>query len=338
MRILITGGAGYIGSHAVRETLEAGHQVWVLDDLSYGHRKAVDPRAELIIGNTGDHDLVVRALRGHHIDAVMHFAANIEVAESVADPQKYYHNNFVNSLALFKAMAEAGVRRLVFSSTAAVYGTPEKTPIDETQMRNPINPYGRSKMMTEMAIEDYSKAYGLGYTIFRYFNVAGAHPDGTIGEDHHPESHLIPRVLAGALDSSVPVKIFGTDYPTPDGTCLRDYVHVVDLARAHALAIEKTEPGRGDVFNLGSESGFSVREVIAACEKATGHKLTVVEEARRAGDPPSLVATSRKAKQVLGWKPQYTDMETIVKHAWRWHFHHPHGYRTEVKKTTTTTP
>jgi UDP-glucose 4-epimerase len=333
MRILITGGAGYIGSHAVRETLDGGHQVWVLDDLSHGHRKAVDPRAELILGSTGDHELVVRILKSHHIEAVIHFAANIEVAESVSDPEKYYHNNFVNSLSLLKSMNEAGVRRLVFSSTAAVYGTPQKTPIDEKQPRDPINPYGRSKMMTEMAIEDYSHAYGLGYTIFRYFNVAGAHPDGKMGEDHHPESHLIPRVLAGALDAKVPVKIFGTDYPTPDGTCLRDYVHVVDLARAHVLAVEKTVPGMGDVFNLGSESGFSVREVIAACEAATGKKLTVKEEPRRAGDPPSLVASSRKAKEVLGWVPEFPDMKTIVSHAWRWHFHHPHGYRTEAHKS-----
>jgi UDP-glucose 4-epimerase len=333
MRILITGGAGYIGSHAVRETLDGGHQVWVLDDLSHGHRKAVDPRAELILGSTGDSELVVRILKSHHIEAVIHFAANIEVAESVSDPEKYYHNNFVNSLSLLKSMNEAGVRRLVFSSTAAVYGTPQKTPIDEKQPRDPINPYGRSKMMTEMAIEDYSHAYGLGYTIFRYFNVAGAHPDGKMGEDHHPESHLIPRVLAGALDAKVPVKIFGTDYPTPDGTCLRDYVHVVDLARAHVLAVEKTVPGKGDVFNLGSESGFSVREVIAACEAATGKKLTVKEEPRRAGDPPSLVASSRKAKDVLGWVPEFPDMKTIVSHAWRWHFHHPHGYRSEAHKS-----
>lgn len=326
MRILVTGGAGYIGSHAVRETLEQDHKVWVLDDLSNGHRKAVDPRAELIVGKTGNQALVVKLLKDYQIEAVMHFAANIEVAESVSDPQKYYHNNFVNSLTLFKAMAEARVRRLVFSSTAAVYGTPLITPIDENQPRNPINPYGRSKMMTEMAIEDYCHAYGLGYTILRYFNVAGAHPDGTIGEDHHPESHLIPRVLAGAMNAEVPVKIFGTDYPTPDGTCLRDYVHVVDLARAHVLAIEKTVPGKGDIFNLGSQSGFSVREVIAACEKATAKKLKVIEEPRRAGDPPSLVASSRKATEVLGWRPQYADMDSIVKHAWNWHVSHPAGY------------
>lgn len=327
MKILITGGAGYIGSHTVRETLNQGHQVWVLDDLSSGHREAVDSRSHLIIGSTGDHKLVVSSLKNNQIEGVMHFAANIEVAESVTNPQKYYQNNFINSLSLLKSLAEAQVNRLVFSSTAAVYGTPEKTPIEETQMLNPINPYGRSKMMTEMAIEDYCHAYGLGYTILRYFNVAGAHPDGTIGEDHHPETHLIPRVLTSALNEEVPVKIFGTDYPTPDGTCLRDYVHVVDLARAHVLAIEKTNPGKGNVFNLGSDNGFSVREVIAACAKATGRTLNIQEQPRRAGDPPSLVATSEKARKILGWKPEYQDLGLIVKHAWNWHQRNPNGYR-----------
>lgn len=327
MRVLITGGAGYIGSHAVRETLAQGHQVEVLDDLSNGHREAVDPRAELIVGSTGDEALLLNLLKNHRIEVVMHFAANIEVAESVADPEKYYRNNFVHSLCLLKAMREAQVSRLVFSSTAAVYGTPKKTPIEESQERCPINPYGRSKMMTEMAIEDYSKAYGLGYTILRYFNVAGAHPDGTIGEDHHPESHLIPRILAVALNAKNPVNIYGTDYPTPDGTCLRDYVHVVDLARAHVLAIENTRPGQGDVFNLGSEKGFSVREVLSACEQATALKLPVKEEGRRPGDPPALVASSRKAYEVLNWRPQYPEINSIVKHAWQWHSSHPSGYQ-----------
>jgi UDP-glucose 4-epimerase len=327
MRILITGGAGYIGSHAVRETLAQGHKVWVLDDLSNGYRKAVSEKAELIVGSTQDLNLLTNILTNHRIDAVMHFAANIEVAESVADPEKYYQNNFVNSLQLLKVMRSTGVLRLVFSSTAAVYGEPQTVPISETQIRNPINPYGRSKMMMEMAIEDYSKAYGLGYTILRYFNVAGAHPDGTLGEDHVPESHLIPRILATALDSKQSVRIYGTDYPTPDGTCLRDYVHVVDLAYAHVLAIENTVPGKGNIFNLGSESGFSVREVIRACEKATGLILPLKEEQRRAGDPPALIANSRKARELLNWQPMYPDIQSIVQHAWQWHSRHPKGYR-----------
>ncbi|MGZ3743899.1 MAG: UDP-glucose 4-epimerase GalE [Pseudobdellovibrionaceae bacterium] len=327
MRVLITGGAGYIGSHAVRETLAQGHQVEVLDDLSNGHREAVDPKAELIVGSTGNEELLLNILSHHRIDVVMHFAANIEVAESVADPEKYYQNNFVHSLCLLRAMRRAQVLRLVFSSTAAVYGTPKKVPIEETQERNPINPYGRSKMMTEMAIEDYSRAYGLGYTILRYFNVAGAHPDGSIGEDHHPETHLIPRILSVALNPQHPVKIYGTDYPTPDGTCLRDYVHVMDLVRAHVLAIENTQPGHGEVFNLGSEKGFSVREVIQACEQATAIKLPVREEGRRPGDPPALVASNHKARETLKWHPQHPEIQSIVAHAWQWHSLHPSGYQ-----------
>lgn len=325
MRVLVTGGAGYIGSHAVRELINSGHSVTVLDNLSKGHEEAIDPRAVFIRGSTANLELVVQHIHDHQIEAVMHFAADIEVGESVIDPHKYYANNFSNSLNLFYAMNLAGVKKIVFSSTAAVYGNPERTPIEENQKCNPINPYGRSKMMTEMAIEDFSKAYGIGYTILRYFNVAGASSDASIGEDHHPESHLIPRILQAVRDEGE-VSVFGTDYDTHDGTCIRDYVHVVDLARAHVLALEKITEGEGEIFNIGSETGFSVREVIASCESVVGKKLKVREGARRPGDPAILVASSKRLKTELGWKPLYPSIQTIVQHAWHWHSTHPHGY------------
>ena len=330
MKILVTGGAGYIGSHAVRHLLDHGYDVTVLDNLSHGHHEAVDPRARLVGGSTGDQAFVTELLRSEGIRAVMHFAADIEVGESVVDPGKYYENNFSNALHLLQAMRAAGVKKIVFSSTAAVYGNPNKTPIEEDQLRAPINPYGRSKMMTEMAIEDFSRAHGLGYAILRYFNVAGAAPDGTLGEDHQPESHLIPRILLAARDEDTAVKIFGTDYPTPDGTCIRDYVHVMDLVEAHRLALERIVPGEGNVFNLGSENGFSVREVIAACEKVTAKTLRVVEEPRRPGDPAVLVASSKRIRSALGWERRYPDLETIIGHAWNWHTSHPQGYRTKA--------
>jgi UDP-glucose 4-epimerase len=330
MNVLVTGGAGYIGSHAVRELVSHGHRVVVVDNLSHGHREAIDPRARLIEGSTSDLSLLTRAFASHAIEAVMHFAADIEVGESVVNPHKYYQNNFSNSLTLLSAIQSAGIKKLVFSSTAAVYGNPERTPILETARREPINPYGRSKMMVEMAIEDFCRAYGMGYTILRYFNVAGASPDARIGEDHHPESHLIPRILMAARDPKEMVRIFGTDYPTPDGTCVRDYVHVVDLVRAHVLAIERMKSGEGRIYNLGSENGFSVRDVIAACERVTGRRLSVSEESRRAGDPAVLVASSRLIREELGWQPLYPSMETIVAHAWHWHSTHPHGYGSKV--------
>jgi UDP-glucose 4-epimerase len=330
MNVLVTGGAGYIGSHAVRELVAHGHRVVVLDNLSHGHRESIDPRAKFIEGSTSDLTLLTRTFASHAIEAVMHFAADIEVGESVVNPHKYYQNNFANSLTLLSAIQSAGIKKLVFSSTAAVYGNPEKTPIVESSRREPINPYGRSKMMVEMAIEDFCRAYGMGYTILRYFNVAGASPDGRIGEDHHPESHLIPRILMAAREPDEIVRIFGTDYPTPDGTCIRDYVHVVDLVRAHVLAIEKITAGEGRVYNLGSENGFSVREVISACEKVTGQKLNVSEEARRPGDPAVLIASSRAIRDGLNWQQLYPSIETIVAHAWHWHSTHPHGYASKV--------
>ena len=330
MRVLVTGGAGYIGSHAVRELLGAGHEVTVLDDLSKGHREAVDPRAEFVLGDTGDFDTVKTVLTDRRIEAVLHFAAYIEVGESVEDPYKYYGNNFSNALKLLEAMRAAQVKKIVFSSTAAVYGNPERVPIEETALRQPINPYGRSKMMTEMAIEDASRAYGLGYAILRYFNVAGASPDGTIGEAHEPESHLIPRLLAAAAEGR-PAMIYGTDYPTPDGTCIRDYIHVVDLVNAHILALEHVREGEGQIYNLGSETGFSVREVIEACRKVTGREFKADEHPRRPGDPASLVASSSRIR-ALGWQRQYPDLETILSHSWNWHSTHPKGYKTRTER------
>lgn len=325
MRVLVTGGAGYIGSYAVRELINGGHFVVIIDNLSHGHREALDPRALFIEGCISNFELLMQILKLHQIEAVMHFAADIKVGESVIDPHKYYENNFSHSLTLLKAMIEAKVKKIVFSSTAAVYGNPSKNPISEDEHRNPINPYGKSKMMMEMAIEDFSQAHELGYTILRYFNVAGASPDGCIGEDHKPESHLIPRILEAARLGKT-VKIFGTDYPTPDGTCIRDYVHVVDLARAHVLVLETMQPGQGRVYNIGNEKGYSVKEVILSCQMVAQRDILVSEELRRPGDPAILVASSQKIRDELKWQPLYPAMESIVNHAWHWHITHPHGY------------
>ncbi|MBI2818193.1 MAG: UDP-glucose 4-epimerase GalE [Acidobacteria bacterium] len=326
MKVLVAGGAGYIGSHAVRTLVKAGHNVTILDDLSHGHRSAVEratsglgKTAEFVDGNVADRDAVTRLLRDRGIEAVMHFAAYIEVGESVQDPEKYYRNNFCGSLSLLQSMREASVSKLVFSSTAAVYGNPLSTPIIEDQPHAPINPYGKSKMMVELAIEDFASAYGLGYAILRYFNVAGASPDGVIGEAHEPESHLIPRILEAASGQTDAIGIYGTDYPTRDGTCVRDYIHVEDLVNAHVLALEHIRPRTGTAYNLGSEQGFTVREVIETCGRVTGRNIQVVEKPRRAGDPPVLIASSAKIREQLGWQRQYPDLEAIVRHAWNWH-------------------
>jgi len=325
VKILVTGGAGYIGSHAARWLARAGHDVWVYDNLSLGHRAAV-PSGRLIVGELADRQLLTRTLIERKIEAVMHFAAFAAVGESVADPAKYYQNNVVASLALLDAMRAAGVSRIVFSSTTATYGVPERLPISEDEPQRPINPYGFAKLVIEHALADYAKAYGLGYAALRYFNAAGASPNGDIGEDHCPESHLIPIVLEVALGRRERITIFGDDYPTPDGTCVRDYVHVDDLAAAHVAALTYLTPGGGLELNLGTGRGHSVREVIEACRRVTGHPIPCVVGPRREGDPPELVADSRRAQAILGWRPEYTELDSIVDTAWRWHSTHPRGY------------
>ena len=325
MKILVTGGAGYVGSHAVRLLQRAGHEVWVYDNLCLGHRAAC-PAGRLIEGDLADRPRLTAALREHGVEAVMHFAAFALVGESVSDPAKYYQNNVLGSLSLLDAMRTAGVSRLVFSSTTATYGAPENIPIREDEPQRPINPYGFSKLVVERALADYAQAYGLAYAALRYFNASGASPQGDLGEDHDPESHLIPLVLQVALGQRERITIFGNDYPTPDGTCIRDYVHVDDLGEAHVKALERLEPGRGLLLNLGTGRGYSVQEVIEACRRATGHAIPAVVGPRRPGDPPELVADSTLARHVLDWAPRYADIDAIVETAWRWHSTHPRGY------------
>lgn len=326
--LLISGGAGYIGSHATRHFTEAGHKVVVLDNLNTGHVEALPKSAIFQKGDVADNALVAGLVKEHKIDSVLHFAAHIEVGESVSDPAKYFENNFSNALQFLRTVTSAGVKRFVFSSTAAVYGNPKEIPIKETAETTPLNPYGKSKLMVEWALADFARAHGLGYAVLRYFNVAGAHPDGTIGEDHRPESHLIPRILQAALDTEVSLPIYGNDYPTPDGTCVRDYVHVCDLIDAHALALDAIKPGVGNTYNLGSENGFSVLEVLNGCAKVTGRKIKTEIHPRRPGDSAFLVADSRKIRSELGWSPKYPQVETILRHAWQWHSTHPQGYAT----------
>lgn len=320
--ILVTGGAGYIGSHAVLALKRAGYGVVVLDNLVYGHRDLVEKvlQVELIVGDTNDRSLLDKLFITHNIAAVMHFSAYAYVGESVTDPAKYYHNNVVGTLTLLEAMLAAAVKQFVFSSTCATYGVPNTVPIPEDHSQNPINPYGATKLMVERILADFDGAYDFKSVCFRYFNAAGADPTGILGEDHNPETHLIPLVLMAALGKRESVSIFGTDYPTPDGTCIRDYIHVSDLADAHVLGLEYLLQG-GDtaVFNLGNGNGFSVREVIDTAKTVTGRDVKVVESDRRPGDPPALVGSSEKARKILGWKPQFPDLENILTHAWQWH-------------------
>jgi UDP-glucose-4-epimerase GalE len=325
MRILVTGGAGYIGSHAVRLFLARGHDVWVYDDLSHGHRAAV-PAERLVVGSLGETARLDQAVIHHRIEAVVHFAAFAYVGESVRDPGKYYQNNLANTVNLMECLRRQRVGRFIFSSTAAVYGIPERVPIPEDAPTFPINPYGASKLAVERALADYAAAYGWGYAALRYFNAAGTSPDGVIGEDHDPETHLIPLVIQAALGQRPTVEVFGTDYPTPDGTCVRDYIHVDDLAEAHLLALERLQPGKGLCYNLGIGRGYSVREVIQTVEKVAGRVVPVKEGPRRPGDPPVLVASADKIRRELGWQPRYTELEPIITTAWNWFRAHPNGY------------
>ncbi len=326
MNVLVTGGAGYIGSHTVKALVEAGHHVVVFDDLSTGHRASV-AGVPFVQGDVTRREDLLDALKRYSIDAVMHFAAKSLVGESMQDPAKYYVNNVAGGVTLLEALREAGVETIIFSSTAAVYGEPESIPIPEEHPLRPTSVYGRTKLMFEQMLEDYRRVYGLRYAALRYFNAAGADPGGQIGEDHDPETHLIPIVLQAALGQREAVTIFGTDYDTPDGTCIRDYIHVTDLADAHVLALEALKAGGpGGVYNLGNGNGFSVRQVIEAAERVVGAKIPVKEGDRRAGDPAVLVASSEKARRELGWKPRFTDLDEIVRTAWQWHRSHPNGY------------
>lgn len=326
MKVLVAGGAGYIGSHAVRALLDAGHTPIVLDSLENGHAEAV-PDAELIHGNVMDHELVSRVCRQFSIDAVMHFAAYIEVGESMADPMRYFANNTMAVMSLLKTMRANGIETFIFSSTAAVYGQPERVPITEDEPKKPINVYGHSKWMVEEACGWLAKLTGFRYAALRYFNACGAHPSGLIGEDHKPESHLIPLILQVPLGKRESIAIYGEDYDTPDGTCVRDYIHVCDLASAHVAAMEHlARGGESGAFNLGTGHGYSVREIIDCARRVTGHPVPATVAPRRAGDPARLVADPGKAAKVLGWKAKGSDLESIVTSAWRWHSSHPNGY------------
>lgn len=325
MRILVTGGAGYVGGSCLRFIARKGHDVLAYDNLCEGHPSAVD-KNPLVVGDIADTAKLTATLKEFKADAVMHFAAATCVGESVEDPEYHYRNNIGGTLSLLNAMREAGVKRMLFSSTCATYGMAQKVPMAEDTPLDPFSPYARTKLAVEWMIRDFSHAYGLGFTLLRYFNAAGAEPDGSYGEDHTPETHLIPLVLGVALGQRASLKVFGTDYPTPDGTCLRDYIHVHDLASAHLLAIEATQLETKEIFNVGTGKGNSVLEIIQACERVTGKKVPLEHVARRPGDPPALVADPSKLMSKLGWKPEYTAIEKTVETAWEWHQRHPNGY------------
>jgi UDP-glucose 4-epimerase len=321
MKILVVGGAGYIGSVCAELLLDEGHQVAVFDNLTEGHRRAVDPRASFIEGDLSDATKIRSTIAQAKPDAIMHFAASALVAESMENPSKYFRNNVANGLNLLDAMIETDVRRLVFSSTCAIFGPPERVPIDETLPQRPINPYGESKLAFEKILRWFDEIHGLRFVSLRYFNAAGA--SEKFGEDHSPETHLIPNVLKVALGQKPHVEIFGTDYETPDGSCIRDYIHIIDLARAHILALDSS---KSEFYNLGTGGGSSVREVIDCCRKITGRKIEILEKPRRPGDPPRLIAASEKIKRELGWKPQFQSLDSIIDSAWKWHQKFPRGY------------
>lgn len=321
MRIFVVGGAGYIGSVCAELLLNEGHTVSIFDNLSEGHRAAIDSRAHFTEGDLQDRRLIEQTLSKEKPDAVMHFAANALVGESMQNPSKYFRNNVANGLNLLDAMVAAGVRKIIFSSTCAIFGPPEKLPIEETTPKQPINPYGESKLTFEKILRWYDQIHGVKFVSLRYFNAAGA--SAKFGEDHRCETHLIPNVLKVALGEKENVEIFGTDYETPDGTCIRDYIHIIDLAQAHMLALGSS---KSEFYNLGTGGGASVRQVIDSCRKICGRNIEVLEKPRRPGDPPRLIATSEKIKRELGWKPQFQSLDQIIESAWKWHQKFPRGY------------
>jgi UDP-glucose 4-epimerase len=323
MNIFITGGAGYIGSATAQALLDAGHSVTVYDSLVTGHRLAVPERARFIRASLDDKETLNKALTSETFEAVMHFAAFIEAGESMKDPGRFFNNNFVNSLSLIESAARAGIKKFVFSSTAAVYVSSDQ-PLTEDSPLGPTNVYGQTKLMTEQTLEWYRQIHGLHFASLRYFNACGALPEH--GEAHQPESHLIPLVLRVALGQRESASIFGTDYPTPDGTCIRDYIHIADLVSAHLLALNALEKNEQSIYNVGSGTGYSVREVIETARKVTGHPIPAIESPRRAGDPARLVASSEKIRRELGWKPEHDDLQDIIASAWQWHKTHPKGY------------
>jgi UDP-glucose-4-epimerase GalE len=320
MRVLVTGAAGYVGSHAVKGLLAAGHQVVALDNLSRGQRASVPVQVPFVEADVRDTERVLATLRMHAIDCVMHFAAFAYVGESVRDPARYYRNNVSNTLTLLEAMQEVGSDLFLFSSSCTTYGEPREIPIREDHPQNPINPYGRTKLVVEGMLRDFETAYGTRHVSLRYFNAAGADPEGDLGEDHDPETHLIPLVLDVALGKRPHIAVFGTDYPTPDGTCVRDYIHVSDLAEAHVLALEHLlAGGESRTYNLGNGQGYSVRQVIEEARRLTGHPIPALEARRRWGDPAALVGSADKIRAELGWQPKYADLPTILETAWGWH-------------------
>ena len=321
MKILVVGGAGYIGSVCAELLLDEGHNVSIFDNLSEGHRAALDSRADFTEGDLQDRQLIEKTLTKQKPDAVMHFAANALVGESMQNPSKYFRNNVANGLNLLDAMVAASVGKIIFSSTCAIFGPPEKLPIEEATPKRPINPYGESKLTFEKILRWYDQIHGVKFVSLRYFNAAGASVN--FGEDHRCETHLIPNVLKVALGEKENVEIFGTDYETPDGTCIRDYIHIIDLAQAHILALGSP---KSEFYNLGTGGGASVRQVIDSCRKITGRKIDVLEKPRRAGDPPRLIATSEKIKRELGWKPRFQSLDAIIESAWKWHQKFPKGY------------
>lgn len=328
MAVLILGGAGYIGSHTVYEFLDRNLDVVVADNLQSGHIEALHPDARFYRGDIRDKDFLDNLFKKENIDSIIHFAANSLVGESMQDPLKYYDNNLYGTMVLLKSMVENNVKKIVFSSTAATYGEPENIPILETDRTNPTNTYGETKLSMEKMFKWVSLAHGVNFVSLRYFNACGAHKSGKIGEDHSPETHLIPIVLQVANKKRQSVNIFGNDYQTPDGTCIRDYIHVSDLAAAHYLALEYlNKGGKSDIFNLGNGVGFSVKEVIDASREVTGDKIPAIVSKRREGDPKTLIASSDKARNILGWQPKYTDLKEIIQTAWMWHKNHPEGYK-----------